>query len=454
VTAPRSLRARLTLTFGAMALAAVGLSASALALLVEHAVWAPLDAGLGEEATTLVGLIDLPTAELLETVREIGMEADLGPGKFVRVASADGHTIARWKRVPPVVGRRSPHPLDKITFATVGREPRIHRVVWAPAENGARIVVGVRATQQVRLVRHARVAIAVVGITLILLLVGAVWAIASRVDAEIERLAQELETIEAGSLDRRVSPRHTAEVDRLVAVLNRMLARLEAAVEHLRRFTADAAHELRTPIAALRAHLDVTLSRATTAADLRDGVVDCLGQAERLGRLAEDLLTLSMVESGRPALAARAVPVALDAIVREVAAFLEPVAEEQGRRFTCDVHQPATVSGIPELLKRVVLNLVDNAFRHTPPTSRVGIALDVVDGSARLIVDNDGPGIPAELLPAVFERFRRGSTGTPGAGLGLALVREIVGLHGGHVELESDADRGTVAVVTLPIATG
>jgi signal transduction histidine kinase len=452
VRAPRSLRTRLTLAFALMALVAVGGSFSGLAILVEHAVWAPLDAGLEEEADSLVKLIDLPLDRLAETVHEFGAETDLGSGKFVRVVGPTGHTIAHWRNVPPKVGRRRPTPLTQLTTLTVGGGSRAYRVVWAPTPVGGWVVVGVRVAGQARLVRQARLAIGGVGIALVVLLIAVAWGVTSRAVTELGRLANELETIQAGSLERRLTPRDTTEVDRLVHVLNRMLARLEAAVGHLRRFTADAAHELRTPIAAVRAHLDVTLGRARTVDEFRDGVVDSIDQAERLGRLADDLLTLSMVETSGPGVLSRSEAVRLDLLVREVAEFLEPVAEEQARPFTCDTNGPVTVRGVPSLLKRVVLNLVDNAFRHTSGAVRVRLATDD-DGSARVDVSDDGTGIPPDVLPHVFERFRRGASDGSGSGLGMALVREIVSAHGGRVDLTSGASGTTVSVV-VPLDHG
>jgi signal transduction histidine kinase len=208
---------------------------------------------------------------------------------------------------------------------------------------------------------------------------------------------------------------------------------------------------LRTPIAAVRAHLDVTLGRARTVDEFRDGVLDSIDQADRLGRLADDLLTLSMVETTGPGVLARSEAVRLDTLVAEVAEFLEPVAEEQSRRFTCETTAPVVVRGVPSLLKRVVLNLVDNAFRHTK--GAVDVRLTTADGDARIDVADEGAGIPADVLPHVFERFRRGAGDGSGSGLGMALVREIVSAHGGQVDLSSGAN-GTVVRVVMPLDRG
>ena len=302
--------------------------------------------------------------------------------------------------------------------------------------------------RELRTLRRVQLAIGASAALLLGTLAFLAWAITTRATAEIHQLAAELETLEAASLDRRLAPGRTSEVDRLVAVLNRLLSRLETAVGHLRRFTADAAHELRTPIAALRAHLEVALARGGSPDGYRNGLLDALEQAERLGRVAADLLTLSAVEAG----AGGTDVVRLDAVAREVADFLEPVAQEQGRRFACVSERPVAVCGAPDLLKRLVLNLVDNAFRHTPPSAAVRLAVHSDDGTATIEVNDDGPGIPATDLPQVFERFRRGRGATTGTGLGLALCQEIATRHHGRIALESAPGVGTRVIVTLPLA--
>jgi signal transduction histidine kinase len=336
----------------------------------------------------------------------------------------------------------------------VGEGRHVHRVAWAPGPTGGWIVLGVRAATEAALVRRATVAIAATATALVALLGTLAWAITSRATGDLTRLAAELETIEAGSLDRRLATRSTTEVNRVVQVLNRVLARLESAVTNLKRFTADAAHELRTPLAALRAHLEGSIARAMTAEDRRIGLVDALEQAERLQRLSEDLLTLSAVESdaaNRPHADQR---VRLDVLVREVADALRPIAEEQGRPFASDASAPVTVYGVAPLLKRVVVNLIDNAFRHTPEEAPIRVTLRsrAADAVAVLTVEDRGPGMAPAELGTVFERFRKGRA-SGGSGLGLALAREIAHRHGGSVALVSSPEGGTIATLLVPLAT-
>jgi len=447
---PRSLRGRLTLVFSAVAALAVGAFAWALMLLVERVVWGPLDAGLVEEAETLAALGTLSPERLEETVRYIGEEEDLGPGKFVRVVGPDHHELAHYRNVPPIVAVRRPKPVTELRLLTIGKGHGLHRVAWAPTSNGGWVVLGVRAANQVLLCRRAKTAIGVTALGLVALLTALAWAVSSRATYDLNRLASELETIEAGSLDRRLAPRPTTEVNRVVGVLNRMLQRLEFAIMHLTRFTADAAHELRTPVAALRAHLESSIARARTLEEHRAGLIDALEQTERLQRLGEDLLTLSAIESEAPGMARETEIVRFDDLVREVAESLVPIAEEQHRAFSCSAPVPVTLRGVPSLLKRVVLNLVDNAFRHTPEGTPVRMVLSTRDGVAALEVADHGPGMAPVDMSRAFERFRK-SAATGGSGLGLALAQEVAVRHGGRVTLHPNPEGGLIATVLLPL---
>jgi signal transduction histidine kinase len=442
MTAPRSLRGQLLLAFVGLASFVVLIGAIAMVALVRQAVWAPLDAQMEEEAETFRTLVGDRGPELADAVARIASEPDFGPGKFVRVIAPDGRVLAEAGRAPAAAERDAP-----AGPATLHDRHDVLRIARYPAPGGTSLEIGVRVHDRERTIRRATWAIAL-GAPLLLGVVVAVAAtIARRASREIDRLALELETVEAGSLDRRLASRRTTEVDRLAAVLNRLLGRLERAVGHLRRFTGDAAHELRTPVAALRAHIEVALARPPSVEAYRDGLLDALEQTERLERLAADLLTLSAVEAGT----GRSEAVRLDVVARDVAGSLEPIAQEQGRPFTCTTDGPVVVRGTRELLERLVLNLVDNAFRHTPPAAAVELSVRAVDGLATVAVRDHGAGIPDADVSALFERFHRGRTGAPGAGLGLALCHEIATSHRGRIALARAPGGGTIATVELPL---
>jgi signal transduction histidine kinase len=445
----RSLRARLTGAFLVLAMCALAVAAVATVLLVEQATLGTLDAVLVEEATTLANLVDLPADRLAATVRAIASETDLGPGKFVRLTGAGGGVVASSGSVPPRLRQRRVLATSP-SVGTAGEDDAMFRVAWAPTRGGGTVAVGIHASRDVRLIQRTRWAVGLLAAVLLAIVGSGAWAITGRATRELDRLAAEVATVEAGSLERRLSVRRTDEVDRLVDVLNRVLERLERSVLQLRRFTADAAHELRTPIAAMRARLEVALAEDGPTVR-RDAAVDALEQAERLGRLAEDLLMLARVEGGAVPSAALEGTVDVSDLVREVATALAPVAEEHSRPFHWTAEADVLVAGSEPLLKRVLVNLVDNAFRHTPPSALVEVEARRDGGRAVIVVHDAGPGVDPALLPQVFERFRHGAGG--GSGLGLALVREIIERHRGTVTLERCAGGGTLATVSLALMT-
>jgi signal transduction histidine kinase len=443
----RSLRSRLTLLFIGVAGGTVLATAIGMGVLVEHVVWAPLDAELGEEAETVCSLLQ---AGALDDVREaaaaMAAEHSPGPGKFMRVSRPDGSVLARAGRLPTAIRHYAPGPGSGAhTIAVPGLGP--YRAYWYNGSSACRAVVGVGAARYARTLRRAWIANLSVAAGLLTALLVLAWIITGRATSELGRLAEEIETIEAGSLARRLAPRQTLEIDRLAAVLNRLLERLEAAMTHLQQFTADAAHELRTPIASLRARLEVTLSGTRSEQAYHDGLLDALEQTERVGSLAEHLLALSAVEAGIDA--EETEPVRLDALAREVCESLEPVAQEQERRFDCVAPVPIMVRGAPQLLKRLMLNLIDNAFRHTPRATGVRLTVGTAGDDAVVEVSDGGPGIPHDELPRIFDRFQRGKSAPAGGrGLGLALCREIVARHRGTIVVENRA--GTTVTVRLP----
>jgi signal transduction histidine kinase len=447
VRIPSSLRGRLTAVFAGAATLLVAAAGVGMEALIERAFWAALDGELFEEAETLASIVEVGRgAELSDLVARIGAERAPGPGKFVLLREADGRVLASAGRPPPYdVAMSATELMAPAQTFWNGADP--YRIASASSASGVVCTIGLPVRREIGWLRRARFTIGAVAVMLVASFSALAWAVTTRATAELDRLAAELETVEAGSLHRRLSPRETSEVGRLVTVLNRLLERLDAAMESLRRFTADASHELRTPIAALRAHLEVLLGHA--GHNPQPSLVDALEQSERLGRLAEDLLTLSSVESA--SLEVEEENVSLDELVRETTAELEPMISEQGRRLVEALEPGICVRGVPSLLRRLLLNLVDNALRHTP-SSAVWIALRAEDGRALLEVRDDGPGLAPDEAALVFQRFRRGKGSRSGSGLGLAICREIARRHRGDIRLESVPGRGTTARVEFPLA--
>jgi heavy metal sensor kinase len=266
-------------------------------------------------------------------------------------------------------------------------------------------------------------------------------------------MVQTADQITAARLDRRIDVRHSDdELGRLARTLNGMIARLERSFEEIRRFTADAAHELRTPIAVLRNEAEVALRMPREPERYRAVLEDQLEELERLSRLADRLLFLCRGDAGLLAIARE--PVALRDVAEDVVEHMRVVAEAKGVTLDSEGGAPCLVRGDEDQLRRLLFNLVDNAIKFTPARGIVTVETTGRDAEARIIVADSGIGIPPEHLPHVFQRFYRvDPTGGPdmgGSGLGLAIARSIAEAHGGAIAIESTVGVGTRIILTLP----
>lgn len=281
------------------------------------------------------------------------------------------------------------------------------------------------------------------------------WWLAGRAVEPVDAIVDQAEAITAGSPRRTIDAyADTWEYKRLVQVLNRMLARLQAAVDAQRRFTADASHELRTPLTVLRGELEVALRRERTPEEYTRVLRTSLEEAERLSRLAEDLMTLTRSEAGAERLQLAEGDLAERA--RQAVSRLSIQAGGKEIRISGPVSGAVRAEFDPDLMDRVLWNLLSNAIKFTPVGGRVEVKVRDEGGGAILEVADTGPGIPRDKLERVFDRFfridevRTPGGETSGTGLGLAIVRAIVDLHGGEVVAFNRTGGGAVFRVTLP----
>jgi two-component system OmpR family sensor kinase len=247
-------------------------------------------------------------------------------------------------------------------------------------------------------------------------------------------------------------PEADDEVAELATTLESMLHALdearsetEAALARQREFVADASHELRTPLTSVLANLE--LLEETLTGDQRDSAASALRSSRRLRRLVADLLLLARADAGRRLPHRR---VDLSDVVTDAAAELEPVAGDH--EISIVAPPGAEVDGARDELHRLVLNLMENALRHTDPGTAVEASVERHNGEVVLSVEDDGPGIPGELHEKVFERFFRGEGDRSGSsGLGLSIVKAVADSHHGRVTLEPPLDgRGARFVVRFP----
>jgi signal transduction histidine kinase len=322
------------------------------------------------------------------------------------------------------------------------------RVLAVPAgEETVLVASGLAGVEDsIRILRDA----ALIGCPLVLLAMGmATYFIVGRALRPVAALRKGAQEITAADLaDQRLPvPDAHDEIYRLAVTLNAMLDRIDAATKRQRTFVGDAAHELRSPLASLRLQLEVA-QRVGPAKDWPGMLDEVLSDVDRLDQLVKDLLALARSDEAGGVLRRRE-PVALDQLVTEVAEdYLD--ARVPVRSSTDAV----SVDGDPEALRRVVVNLLDNAVRYARSQVSVDIAVNG-NGTAELVIRDDGPGIPEDERERVFDRFYRThesrSRDTGGTGLGLPIVRDVVRAHGGTVSL-ADNHPGLRATVILPVA--
>ena len=284
---------------------------------------------------------------------------------------------------------------------------------------------------------------------------GAGYLLARRALAPVAAMTARARRITADRLDERLPIDNPSdEFGRLAAVVNDALAKLERAFITLRRFTADASHELRTPLTAIRTVGEVGLREPRSEAEYRETIGSILEETERLTTLTDSLLVLARTDAGRADL--RPARFDLAGLAREAVADLEVLAEEKRQRIAVEAAGGVLVIADRPTLRQAAINLLDNAIEHGLEGARIAVAVRRSEGDAVLEVIDDGPGIAAEHLPHLFERFYRAdrarSRERGGAGLGLSIARWAVEVNGGRIDVESEVGRGSRFRIVVPAA--
>jgi len=266
------------------------------------------------------------------------------------------------------------------------------------------------------------------------------------------RFAEAARTIDATNLQARLPVRGTGdELDKVAQAFNDSLARVEDAVGEMRQFSTAIAHELRTPIAALRGEIELAAMKPTATEEQRETAASQLEELDKLKRLIDQLLTLARAESGQIPLTFERVELA--PLVASIVDQLEPVAQARGLSLTAEIAAAPAVHGDPAWIERVLLNLLDNAFKFTPAGGAVTVRLGETEPYAVLEVSDTGIGMTPDVLPHVFERFYRGdparSAGGFGVGVGLSLVKWIVDRHNGSVTAAAEPGQGARFTVNI-----
>jgi two-component system OmpR family sensor kinase len=462
-----SFRRRLGLVHLSVILVVLAFAAFAAYWGLSRAVHGQLDAALLALAQTEAGmLVEERGAEV--RVHEVA-PAGSAPLSFVRldrlvqIVDAQGQPIARSAnlgaaRLPAHTATLARAAQGETVFETLhdfGEEPT--RLVTVPVRVGdsLRAVQVAGSLDDVHgVLKAAAVLFAITSVVLLVSVGTAGSVLTGRVFGAIDDVVVKARRIGNEDLNQRLPHPGTAdEIGRLVDTLNEMLARIEQGVDVQRRFTADASHELRSPLSRLRTELELALRRPREPQAYVETLQSGLEEVERLTLLVEELLALARLDAGQDS--GRAERVLLNTLAEEAVRRMAPIARVRDVTLEIDAPMPVYAKVAASSASLVLDNLLDNAVKFSPVGGRVTVALAFDGPQATLRVRDRGPGIRSDELSRVFERFYRGpsarSGSTPGMGLGLALAQAIVHAHGGCIGVTNARDGGAVFEVQLPI---
>ncbi len=288
------------------------------------------------------------------------------------------------------------------------------------------------------------------GLILLVGLAGGGWLV-GRAIRPIEAISATAVRISAGDLSQRINVAETeSELGQLADVLNSTFARLETAFAQQQQFTADAAHELRTPVSVMLTQTQTALNRERSAPEYRETIEACQRATQRMRRLIESLLELARLDAGQEPM--KRLQFDLSRTVQDCVELIRPLADERGVKVQCEL-PPLECRGDAERMAQVITNLLANAIQYNKSNGEIRISARLQDGTVILTVSDTGQGIAAVDLPRVFERFYRAdqSRSSGQTGLGLAISKSIVEAHGGTIEVSSQMQVGTTFTVRLPV---
>jgi heavy metal sensor kinase len=447
-----SLRLRLTLAFAlvmAVVLAATGL---VVYRIFRGDLDGTIDRSLGSRSDEVTALVRQAGPRLEESLRRVsGGEED-----FAQVLSPDGAPLAA---TPQVRGERllTGEPLSRasrrsvvVEHPPIGRldgSLRLRAVPVDTARGGAIVVVGTSLGERDDSLRTLAALLAGGGAVALLLAALAGYGVATGALRPVEAMRRRAAAISPDEVEQRLPvPSSRDEVARLGATLNEMLARLEAAFVRERRFTADASHELRSPLGILKVELELALRRGRSSDELRAALESAAEETDRLVKLAEDLLVIARLDQGE--LSIRREEIDVSELLSAVAARFEARASAAGCPLLLQADDGIRLQGDAVRLEQALGNMVDNALRHATTEVRLGAVMNAA--WVELHVIDDGPGFPPGFIEHAFERFARADgRSRGGTGLGLAIVAAIAASHGGSAHASNRPGRGADVWVEL-----
>ncbi len=338
-----------------------------------------------------------------------------------------------------------------VAFSVQARDHAIpYRVASVRLANGGEIYLGLSERDELRVLRNLRLRFFVLWLAIVLLGFTIVFLSARRMLGDVRRITEAASRIGESDLSKRVPVgRAQDEVAHLASTLNRMLDRIETSIHQLHTITDSLAHDLRSPLTAIRAKLEMSLTGERRVREA-ESIVSAIDELDRLGEILNR--SLDVAEATADALRMDRTTIDLDEVVRAMIHLYEPCMSEKGVRIDLCSAGPVAVFADTALLHRMVANLFDNEMKHLPASSTVRISLGVVDGWGLLVVEDNGPGFAAEISRNIFKPRVKGPD-SAGHGLGLAFVEAVAGAHGGTVTAQNRAEGGARLSIRLPLAT-
>ncbi len=440
-----SVRLRLTLWYSAVLLLGLALFGGGLWFSIGHRLMAAVDARLTERAEGLRTVLTIEGAimsrlQLMEELSEFAREVP--EGGLIQLRDSSGYLLLPSPPLEFPAGFRSGPPVYR-NASRNGRGIRVLSLRLQHDRSDYDVLIASSLDEVSSVLSEFR--------TLLLLMIPAVLAVAclggywisGRALAPVDTITRAARSITVENLSRRLPvPRTGDEIERLSEAWNDVLERLEHAVDRIRQFTADASHELRSPIAVIRATAELALRRERTPEDYRTALAEIRTEAERMTDLAESLLALARSDTTGAAMPLERVD--LGEVVRQIAGQAGSAAAARGIEMRVSSGTAVAPANAPAI-RRVLLALVDNALKHTPSGGSVTVSCSESDGGVLLAVEDTGEGIPPESLPHIFQRFYRADTARTsgnGVGLGLAIAQSIAEAHGSRITVQSAPGQG------------
>jgi heavy metal sensor kinase len=460
----RGTRIRLTLVYTAIFATVVAIAAAAFWIVLNQVEYGSIDASLASQTQVVLANLEIEHGRVtLSKGEALPGETSGGIAVTAVLFGPDGRIIDQSPKVPtpdayrPVATSLS-GPVATSTIAVAGRHERVRSQRLDLGNGTTGVLVIARPVDELeQTLFRVGILLGVVGLALVAGAAGLGYWLLGRALRPVRVMSATARDITEHDLKRRIAldlPEGD-EIADLAATLNAMLDRLEKAFESLQQFTADAAHELRAPLALMRTQVDVILRRNRSPNEYRESHRTLLTEIERLSRLADQLLLLARADAG--SLAPQNQTVHVSDLLEETIDRWRQRAVEGEVALRRVAGEEAVLEADPELLRRVLDNLLDNALRHTPPGGTVAVSTLTENGAARIVVEDSGPGVDPQLVDRIFDRFTRADSArgrdSGGSGLGLALSAAIVQAHGGSIELDNPSSPGAGArfIVVLPL---